>query len=80
MRKAAERRIQGGKTTARVQEGENIYICCSGLDRKVFRWRNHPASLEESEVLLSENSFFFFFFWGGGGGGWRVLKGYFCAF
>ena len=79
MRKAAERRIQGGKTTARVQEGENIYICCSGLDRKVFRWRNHPASLEESEVLLSENSFFFLF-WGGGGRGWRVLKGYFCAF
>lgn len=65
MRKAAERRIQGGKTIARVQEGENIYICCSGLDRKVFRWRNHPASLEESEVLLSENSFFFSFLgWG----------------
>ena len=68
MRKAAERRIQGGKTIARVQGGENIYIYCSGLDRKVFRWRNHPASLEESEVLLRENSFFFLV-WGGGGGG-----------
>ena len=51
---------------ARVQGGENIYIYCGGLDRKVFRWRNHPASLEESEVLLRENSFFFLF-WGGVG-------------
>lgn len=68
MRKAAERRIQGGKTIARVQGGENIYIYCSGLDRKMFRWRNHPASLEESEVLVRENSVFFFFFVVGGRG------------
>ena len=74
MRKAAERRIQGGKTIARVQGGENIYIYCSGLDRKVFRWRNHPASLEESEVLVRENFFFFsFLLWGGGGWGAKRL-------
>ena len=69
MRKAAERRIQGGKTIVRVQGGENIFIGCSGLDRKVFRWRNHPLTLEESEVLLRENAFFFPFILGGAGRG-----------